>query len=256
MYIDKQPTWKNTAHKLSTCYSLLSFCPYITFLLNSASLNKQNLYVGARLSAVHGMVVSAENLILLQSCFGIGLVLFFKKKGREPFLLSALPSLEGLQINRWKEKTKIIVDFSCGKIQQIPVRLLTPASTCLLGLSSYVASLHWGKTWLRRILKWANAESRWQTLAAMISSLIICTACCGRRPARPANRRAQEGRESVLSHLQEAAWLSVKTPISIGFTHHSYLVKCKCRSSEPWTLIRAELRKSNIVLYITPWNWV
>lgn len=128
---------------------------------------------------------------------------FLGKRVLEPFLLSDLPCLEGLQINRCKKEMKTIVDFSCGKYQHRPVSLLTPTATCLLELSSYVVSLHWGKAWLRRILKWANAESRWQTLAAMISSLIICTACCGRRPGRPANRRAQEGRESVLSHLRK-----------------------------------------------------
>ncbi len=135
-------------------------------------------------------------------CWGDGLgcfIYFLGKNAQNHF--SCFLSLEGLQINRRrKEKeTKIIVDFSCRKFQAIAMNLITPKSTCLLGLSSYVASSHWGKTRLRRILKWANAESRWQTLAAMISSLIICTACCGRRPARPANRRAQEGRESINS---------------------------------------------------------
>lgn len=248
MYIDKQLKWKLIYTKLSTCYfSVVLFFPYITLLLKSASLKEQNLfpYVGG----CKVVCLAWHGGLSWKPCSVAVCVLV-------PFLLSDLPRLEGLQTNRWKKEMKTIVDFSCGKYQHVPVSLLMPTATCLLELSSYVVSLHWGKAWLRRILKWANAESRWQTLAAMISSLIICTACCGRRPGRPANRRAQEGRESVLSHLQEAARLSVKTPISIRFTHHSYLVKCKCRSSEPWTLIRAELRKSNIVLYITPWNWV
>lgn len=164
------------------------------------------MWVGVRLSAMQGMVVFVENLVLLLCVCTLFFFFFFRKEGTEPFLLSDLPCLEGMQINRWKKEMKIIVYFSSGKFQHIPVSLLTPTTaTCLLELSSYVASLLWGKTWLRRILKWANAESCWQTLAAMIWSLIICTACCGRRPGRPANRRAQEGRESVLSHLQEAA---------------------------------------------------
>ncbi len=69
---------------------------------------------------------------------------FFLGKCTKPFLVFPLSCLEGLQINRrGKEKeTKIIVDFSCEKFQHIAVNLLTPKSTCLLGLSSYMASLH------------------------------------------------------------------------------------------------------------------
>lgn len=70
----------------------------------------------------------------------------------------------------------------------------------------------------------------------MISSLIICKACCGRRPARPANRRAQEGRERLISSTGNSPCRR-QYQLSLPFTHHSYLIKCKCCSSELLTLI-------------------
>lgn len=214
-------------------FSAVLLFPYITLPLNSTSLNEQNSfpYVGARLSAVHGMAVSVENLLML--LYAISVFIFLRKEGTEPFLLS--PISEGLQINRWKKAMKNNSWLLMWKVSAHTSKPPKARLPLVSGdLSSYVTSLHEGKTWLRRILKQANAESHWQTLVAMISSLIICTACCGRRPARPANRRAQEGRrEHVIASAGSGPALSKDANIN---RVHPALISRKMQMAFLWAV--------------------
>lgn len=62
------------------------------------------MWVGVRLSAMHGMVVFVENLVLLL-CVCVHTFFFLvRKEGTEPFLLSDLPCLEGMQLNKERDE--------------------------------------------------------------------------------------------------------------------------------------------------------
>lgn len=142
-------------------------------------------------------------------CFFIFIYLFFfKKRGHRT--ISLVPHIWRLADKQMEERNKNNSWLLMWKVSAHTSKPPNARLPLVSGdLSSYVTSLHEGKPWLRRILEQANAESHWQTLAAMISSLIICTACCGRRPARPANRRAQEGRrEHVIASAGSGPALS------------------------------------------------